>query len=277
MSLHAQLYQYSEVYDVIFDRDVSREVDFLLGLFHERLGHEPDQALELCCGPGYYARALYRRGIATTGLDLSPEMIALARSKTGLLETALQWVQGDMRSFQLEAPVELAFCLFSGIQSLLSDDELVQHLRAVRDNLKPGGLYVVELSHPRDYMTPIYMPCYYSGQREGIQAELVWGCNTPPIDLVKGAARVEVELRVQQRHRQAVYRDMAEERVLMPAELRLLSRLAGGLEIVGWYGDFHLDQPLDNSPQSHRMLVVLQRTAGMSQRLESPQALRLAG
>jgi hypothetical protein len=30
--------------------------------------------------------------------------------------------------------------------------------------------------------------------------------------------------------------------------------------LVGWYGDFDLNQPLDNSPASTRMITVLQKS-----------------
>ncbi len=42
-----------------------------------------ERALDLCCGTGDLAFALARRGIEAFGLDFSPQMLAIARAKSG--------------------------------------------------------------------------------------------------------------------------------------------------------------------------------------------------
>lgn len=52
----------------------------LLGKFLEYLPERP-RVLDLCCGAGYESMRMARLGAEVTGIDLSPESIAIARSR----------------------------------------------------------------------------------------------------------------------------------------------------------------------------------------------------
>jgi SAM-dependent methyltransferase len=68
--------------------------------FYRKLSAEvPGPILDLGCGTGRITLALAGSGLEVTGLDLSPEMLARARSKD--TEHKVEWIQGDARSFDL--------------------------------------------------------------------------------------------------------------------------------------------------------------------------------
>jgi hypothetical protein len=121
---------------------------------------------------------------------------------------------------------------------------------------------LVDLTHPRECSYWHYTPFYYAGQRDGLFVEIQWATNKPRYDLVTNIAHVEVEMRVNDHGEEWVVRDSAKERLLLPQEIRLLADLSGELQAVGWYGDFDLNQPLDDSPASRRMIAILQKTGG---------------
>lgn len=262
MAEHNNFYQYVTYYDLVFDRDVSREVDFVTAAFNHHAGRSLQAVLEIACGPGYHARAFARRGLRAVGLDLNSAMIALAREKDAAEGLAVTWLRADMRHFQLDFPVDVAFCIFDGIDALLSNEDIVQHLRIVAHNLTPAGLYIIDLTHPRDCLYNYYPPFVYSGERNGVSVGIRWATNNPKFDLMTGVAYVELEMRVNENGRELVIRDSAYERLLLPQEICLLVELSGAFRIVGWYGDFDLNQPLDDSPASRRMIVVLQKVGG---------------
>lgn len=259
MSQHQELYGYTDLYDVIFDRDVSGEVKFILDACYRWRERPPRSALEVCCGPGYHIRTLNRFGLKTVGVDLSRDMLRFAHQKTSRCYVPMTWLEADMRWFRLREPVDVAFCLLGGLQALLTDDDVIQHFRTVAGNISERGLYILELPHPREYAMPEYQPCRYAGRREEVEAELVWATNAPPIDLVTGISQVDVELRVKNGPERKVFSDTARERMILPSELRLLVRLAGCFDLVGLLGDFRLDWPLDNSEASMKMVAVLQK------------------
>ncbi|MBE7468394.1 MAG: class I SAM-dependent methyltransferase [Anaerolineales bacterium] len=259
MAEHNNLYQNVVYYDLIFERDVSREVDFLVAVCRRYAGREPQSSLEVACGPGYHTRALAQRGLRATGLDLNGAMIALAHHKDAIAGVEACWLEADMRQIHLSEPVDVAFCMFDGLDALLTNADLIQHFRAVGASLTKGGIYLVDLTHPRECSFWHYTPFYYAGARDGVSAEIQWATNNPRYDLVSSVAHVELEMRVNDHGQTQVVHDSAKERLLLPQEISLLAELSGVLRVVGWHGDFDLAQPLDDSPASRRMIVILQK------------------
>lgn len=259
MARHHHLYQRAVYYDVVFDRDVKREVDFISALCEQHMGHPPHLVLDVACGPGYHARAFARCGIPAIGLDLRPEMTDLAREKDAAEGLTLTWIAQDMRDFVLERPVDAAFIMFDGLDALVDNDDLIAHFQATARNLTPGGLYVIDLTHPREVSLTTYYPFRYHGERDGITVDLVWATNNPVVDPVTHVAHTRLEMHVDDHGERIVIEDEADERFLSAQEIALLARLSGALEVVGWYGDFDLAQPLDATPASKRMLAVLRR------------------
>jgi SAM-dependent methyltransferase len=261
MAQHDHLYQQAVYYDIALERDVSREIAFFHAAFRHHAGRPLTSTLDLACGPGYHARALARQGLRAVGLDLRPEMVRFAQDRATEEGVYVDWQAADMRHFRLAEPVDLACCMFDGLDALSSDDDLVRHFQAVAANLRPGGLYLIDLTHPRDCSFEHYAPFHYHGERDGITVDIVWATNDPAYDLVTGMAEVALELHVDDHGRKQVIHDTARERLLFPAEIRLLAQLSGVFRVAGWYGDFDLDQPLDYTPASPRMIALLQKTS----------------
>jgi hypothetical protein len=129
----------------------------------------------------------------------------------------------------------------------------------VANNLNPGGLYLIHYSHPRDCSLLDYGKFRYAGQRDNIFVEINWATNRPRFDLVTAVADVEIEMRVQDNGHSMVITDRAKERLVTPQDLRLVARMSGQLQIVGWHGNFDLNQPFDQSSESVCMLCVMQK------------------
>lgn len=260
MAEHMNLYEQARYYDIIFDSDRAREAGFLADVFRTHSGtSRPEGVLDVACGPGYHARAFSREGVRAVGVDLNEAMIDLAAEKDRLEGLTGEWHVADMRDFRLDEPVELAFVMFDGLDALLTNQDLVAHLRAVADNLSPHGLYVIDLSHPRECSFSNYAEFRYRGERDGVRVEIEWGTNRPHFDLVTGIADVELELRVFEGGQTRIVKDHASERLLLPQELTLLAALSGTFSVVGWYGDYDVMQPLDWTDKSRRMIAVLRR------------------
>jgi len=261
---HLNLYQRAVYYDIIFDRDVNREADFIMAAAALHAGRQPTSVLDIACGPGYHAREFARRGLRAIGSDLQSEMIAFARQKDaaeGLLANGLaaEWLVADMRQFVLAAPVDLAFIAFDGLDALQSNAEVIQHFRSVAANLNPNGVYLIDLSHPRDVNHFYYYQFHYEGQRDNTHVEINWGLNDPHYDLITNLCRVELEMIVTLPQGDEIrVKDSAVERLFLPQEILLLAELAGVFEVVGWYGDYDLNIPLD-APEAKRMIAVLQK------------------
>ncbi|HZD55159.1 MAG TPA: class I SAM-dependent methyltransferase [Anaerolineales bacterium] len=259
MAEHLNLYRRALYYDIALQRDVSREVGFLTAAYRHYTAGELGSVLELACGPGYHARAFAARGVRAAGLDLSREMLDLAGEKANAEGLDITWIKADMRSFRLENPVDMVICMFDGIDALLTNQDLIQNFRTVADNLNPGGLYLIDLTHPRECDYNHYGDFRYSGERDGVKVEILWATNNPQFDLVSAVARTDIEIRVNYHGKESLITDSAVERLLLPQEIILLAQLSEALQVVGWHGDYDLAQPLDHTPGSQRMICILQK------------------
>lgn len=106
---------------------------------------------EPACGSGRYLRSLALKGHTAIGFDISPSMVGFAnrtarKEKLGSKHRAFV---ADMRTFEKNAriaKIDIAFNLINSIRHVPTDAAMVQHLKAIKSTLAPGGVYVVGLS-----------------------------------------------------------------------------------------------------------------------------------
>ena len=256
---HNHIYKRAVYYDIVFDRDVSGQIEFARAAYRHLHGGDLGSLLDICCGPGYHARAGARAGLRAVGLDLRPEMTVFAAEAAARDGVSVDWVVGDMRDFALSQPVDLALCVYDGIDALLTHDDLTSHFRAVAANLTPRGLYAIECIHPRECSYYRYGVHRHRGERDGTSVDIVIGDNNPVFDPVNGTARVRLDLHVRRNGSTRTFSEEATEHVYSAPEIQLVADRSGALDIVGWYGEMDLDQPFDNSPQAKSMVVILQK------------------
>jgi SAM-dependent methyltransferase len=150
MAGHGSFYAHPEIYDIAFDfRDVPKECDFL-SQAHVRLrGKPPESFLEPAAGPALHSREFGARGLDVCALDLAPEMVAYGKEQARRRGVELRYEQGDMISFDLGRSFDLAAILMDSTSYLLDNDTVLAHLNCVAGHLNAGGLYVLEMGHPR--------------------------------------------------------------------------------------------------------------------------------
>lgn len=135
----------AETYDAQYAvlRDPSGDAAFYAGLAEETGG----PVLELGCGTGRVLLPIARRGLRCTGVDPSPQMLRVFRSKE--LPPTLRLVQQPMQELSLpERDFRLAFVAFRAFQHLLTVEDQLEALRRVRDHLAPGGLLALDVFEP---------------------------------------------------------------------------------------------------------------------------------
>ena len=96
---------YAETYDASVP-DWPGEIDFYREMSAE-IKPRGQALLEVACGTGRVGIRLAKDGINVVGLDLSADMLAVAKKKSQDL-TNIRWVQADMRSFDMDEKFGLA-------------------------------------------------------------------------------------------------------------------------------------------------------------------------
>jgi demethylmenaquinone methyltransferase/2-methoxy-6-polyprenyl-1,4-benzoquinol methylase len=104
-----------------------------------------DAALDVCCGTGDFAVEL-RRAVGPSGrvvgLDFSPQMLAMARRKTG----AVEWRQGDALALPFAGGEFAAACVGFGVRNVSDHHRGFAEMARV---VRPGGRVVcLEMSTP---------------------------------------------------------------------------------------------------------------------------------
>ncbi|WP_329520430.1 class I SAM-dependent methyltransferase [Spirillospora sp. NBC_01491] len=239
-------------------RDVPAEVGVLLGwCARHRAGYGPVRTvLELAAGPAEHAREFARRGPAATALDLHPAMCAYAARAAKDAGVELEVVQDDMTTFALGRRFDLVVTMLDSTSHLMTLDAFTAHLDRAAAHLAPGGLYIVEMSHPRDRLGDApSVSTDWTVERGGTHATVRWGEPSDRLDPVTQIADDHVTMTVtEDGGAPRVIRDVVPYRFWTATELAAAVRLSGALEPVGRYGDF-ADIALDD-PAAWRMITV---------------------
>jgi ubiquinone/menaquinone biosynthesis C-methylase UbiE len=97
-----------------------------------------ENALEIGCGTGAFARQLAKRSKHVTALDLSPEMIRVARSRSNQF-TNLEFELADALTWNFPKAHFDFVCSIATLHHLEQKELLLK----VRESLKPGGVFVI--------------------------------------------------------------------------------------------------------------------------------------
>ena len=136
-------YSQARLYDLMFPGG-GPAVNFYRAEAHRQQG----RVLELGCGTGYKLIPIASDGYPCVGLDFSSDMLAEAQRKANELGVAVEWVQGDMRAFDLGRKFDFVFITANSLLHLHEAEDLVSCFRSVRRHLAPGARFVFDVFNP---------------------------------------------------------------------------------------------------------------------------------
>jgi len=130
----------ARIYDAIYSfKNYQAEADLIHALISEHRKSSGRALLDVACGTGGHLSFLADR-YAIEGLDLSEEMLAVARQR----KPAIVFHRRDMRSFDLERKFDAIICLFSAIGYMKTTVHLRETVLNLRRHLAPGGVLIIE-------------------------------------------------------------------------------------------------------------------------------------
>ncbi|MSQ12099.1 MAG: class I SAM-dependent methyltransferase [Dehalococcoidia bacterium] len=138
---------YLDIYTDAPNRSFTPERAIQESAFVEKaLGLRPGaDVLDLCCGQGRHSVLLAKRGFRVTGLDLSQELLDLARRAAAAERVSLELVRADMREIPFSGRFDNVINMFTAFGYLESEDEDKKVLAAVHKTLKPGGRLLMDM------------------------------------------------------------------------------------------------------------------------------------
>jgi SAM-dependent methyltransferase len=138
-----QFYSDARSYDRLFPRG-EQAVEF----YQAEAGRQGGSVLELGCGTGHKLIPIGSHGQSCVGLDLSSAMLAEAGRKARERRVEVEWVQGDMREFDLGRTFDLVIITSNSLLHLHEPEDLVACFRSVRRHLAPGARLIFDVFNP---------------------------------------------------------------------------------------------------------------------------------
>jgi SAM-dependent methyltransferase len=133
---------YAKYYNLLYrDKDYKSEaayVDGLIKRFSEKTGKT---ILDIGCGTGIHAALMSNYGYKLTGIDLSEEMIAIARSKA--IENA-QFQVGNATDFELDKKFDIVTSLFHVLSYQTTNDNVRSMIKNAAMHLSEKGLFIFD-------------------------------------------------------------------------------------------------------------------------------------
>lgn len=137
------LYENPELYDALLP--VSRDQsNFYTALARSQAG----PVLALACGSGQISVPIAEMGLPVTGLDNSPEMLEAAQQRALAASAQVEFIEGDMREFDLGRKFSLIFVARNSLLHLSEQREFYALFSAVRRHLSAEGIFAFDIFNP---------------------------------------------------------------------------------------------------------------------------------
>lgn len=146
---------------------------------------EPRSIVDLGCGTGKLSLPLAEAGYDVTGIDLSQDMLAVAKQKAEIYRSgaggrnngSVRYLQQDMREWELEEPVDCVFSFCDCLNYLLEPEHIRQAFVQTYKGLRAGGLFLFDVHAPSQVLA-------YAEEQPFIWNEpdlsYIWTCDYDP-------------------------------------------------------------------------------------------------
>ncbi|MCH7922801.1 MAG: class I SAM-dependent methyltransferase [Nitrospinae bacterium] len=128
---------YDNIYHYI---DYKKQVVHLIELIKNFKKSSNNKILDVACGTGTHADLLQKAGFKVTGLDISKEMLELAKKKN----SNIKFLQEDMKDYKIDKKFGTIICFFNSILYCKNRKELKDALTNFFSHLEEGGILIFD-------------------------------------------------------------------------------------------------------------------------------------
>lgn len=101
--------------------------------------------VDIGCGNGYFTRALYRAGYSVRGIDISPQMLSVAKTKAAEEGLPCEFLLGDITKLKLTGHVDFAVAI-NDCLNYVPPSKLPAAFARVFSCLRRGGIFHFDIS-----------------------------------------------------------------------------------------------------------------------------------
>ncbi|MCA1063475.1 class I SAM-dependent methyltransferase [Rossellomorea sp. AcN35-11] len=205
-------------------------------------GIDGNRVLDLACGTGELSLRLVGEGYDVTGVDLSEDMLHVAKEKALEMNVKLPLFQQDMSQLDSLGEYDVITIFCDSLNYLEDEMDVVNTFNRVYSHLKQDGLFLFDV-HSIFKMTQIFINQTFTHTDE--QVSYIWDCFPGELpNSVEHELTFFVKLdetgqyeRVEELHKQRTYPILTIKEWLKEA----------GFEILNITADFRNEAPSDHS------------------------------
>ena len=254
------VYTYPHYYALAYRWNTDEECDFVEECVR-RWHPSARRMLDIGCGAGRHLLELAARGYEVVGVDPSPEMVAYAQDQALVHSLSATVVRGSLQQLDVDGTFDAAWCFMDTFRFLLTDEDILAHLRRVRDVLRPDGVYLLDFWSPRTSGPPDETH-EWEQRSETTRVRVTYRQYPASWDVASRTFEDELMFDVSDDGaRHEICGGRTRTRYLCPDEFVSLVTRAGGWRLIGEFDGFDVQRPRTAQPQSWRMVTVLQATS----------------
>lgn len=137
---------FAYVYDrLMSDVDYNKRTEYLLRLF-EKYGKKPTLLLDLACGTGGFSIPMAKKGIEVIGVDMSEDMLCLARENSINADTSILFLCQKAEELDLYGTVDGAICCLDSLNHITDINLLKKAIEKVSLFLEKDCLFIFDLN-----------------------------------------------------------------------------------------------------------------------------------
>jgi len=256
----SEVYRYPHYYAIGYQWNTEVECDFIEAALQRYGPPKATSLLDIGCGAGRHLVDLAKRGYQMTGVDVRPEMVAHVHAEAKQAKLPIRASVDDLRRLTVTDTFDAAFCFMDTFRFLLTNDEIIAHLRMVATRLAPGGLYLTDFWVPSQWDQIGSEIHQWEQAKNGTTVRVFYLQHPESIDPIHQTFEDELVFEIQEEGTTRTIRGgRTRTRLLMPLEFRALIDCSGVFDLVATHGEFDLSKPFTHDSLSWRMISILKK------------------
>lgn len=140
---------FAEVYDTFMDNIPYEEwAEYVISLLHEYNivpGLEKTTIVDLGCGTGTLTEILCKYGYEMVGIDLSEDMLMIAKDKSLKSKSNILYSLQDMCEFAVPNQVNAIISICDSMNYLIEENDLISVFNCVKNSLDKNGIFIFDM------------------------------------------------------------------------------------------------------------------------------------
>lgn len=143
-----QYNEFAYIYDKLMkpDVDYNRILDFIENVFI-RYDKNPVLIADLACGTGNITVPMAKRGYEMIGVDISEQMLSVAREKAIAENKDILFLNQDISKLDLYGTCDAFLCMIDGLNYIIEPKKIEYLFKRIKTCfLNPGGVLIFDVS-----------------------------------------------------------------------------------------------------------------------------------